>query len=69
MQLHMYKKFTKVVPICQNGGRGQNDLAWRCTYSIIYLKNACFNRILGLAMPLILKRSFHVIESESEKNH
>ena len=31
-----------------------NDLAWKCTYSIIYLKNACFNEILCLATPLYL---------------
>ena len=30
----------------------KNELAWSCTYSIIYLKNARFNTI-SLAVPLI----------------
>ena len=33
-----------------------NDLAWRFTYKMIYLKNACFHSILGLAMPFATHR-------------
>ena len=39
-----------------------NDLALRCTNSFIYLQNARFNKILGLATPLSYFAFYKTIE-------